>query len=148
MVARKFAPGHAFVDVGGHDRIRLNADSGEQIEATRTRRSENQPHELDLARVAGRSCAAGHEAISDSALGQIVRRHLDQHLVAGQHADAILAHLAGGVTEDLMAVLEMRGRVVELLPNAMFRPHGRASREDLPWPSNILLRAEKSPGLT
>src|SRR4051794_10701430 len=57
--------------------------------------------------VAGRSCAAGHEAIGDAALGQVVRGQFDQHFVAGQHADAVLAHLAGGVPKDLMAVLEL-----------------------------------------
>src|SRR5205085_9962881 len=53
--------------------------------------------------VSGRSCASGHEAVGDAPLGQIVGRQLDQHFVAGQHADAVLAHLAGGVAEDFMA---------------------------------------------
>src|SRR3954466_6727921 len=56
--------------------------------------------------VSGRSCASGHEAIRDPPLGQVVRRELDQHFIAGQDADAVLAHLAGGVAEYLMAILE------------------------------------------
>src|SRR5690606_17449677 len=47
------------------------------------------------------------EAVSNAALGQVVRRHLDQNLVAGQHADAILAHAASGVSDDLVIVLEL-----------------------------------------
>src|SRR3990170_2363310 len=47
------------------------------------------------------------EAIGDAALGQIVRGQLDQHFVAGQHADAVLAHLAGGMAKDLVAVLQL-----------------------------------------
>jgi hypothetical protein len=48
--------------------------------------------------------AASAEAIGDTTLGQVVRGHLDHDLVAGQHADAVLAHLARGVGDDLMAV--------------------------------------------
>jgi hypothetical protein len=33
-----------------------------------------------------------------------VRGHLDQDLVARQHADAVLAHAAGGMGDDLMFV--------------------------------------------
>ena len=47
------------------------------------------------------------EAVGDAALGQVVGRHLHQHLVAGQHADAVLAHLAGGVGDDLVVVFEL-----------------------------------------
>src|SRR6218665_265974 len=47
------------------------------------------------------------ETVGNPTLGQIVGRQLDQNLVARQHADAVLAHLAGGVAEDLMAVLEL-----------------------------------------
>ena len=45
MVARKLALGHAFVDVGGVDRVRGDADAGEQVEAPRARRGEDQPHQ-------------------------------------------------------------------------------------------------------
>ena len=47
------------------------------------------------------------EAVGDTTLGQIVGRHLDQNLVAGQHANAVLAHAAGGVSDDLVFVLEL-----------------------------------------
>src|ERR1051326_9605484 len=47
------------------------------------------------------------EAIGDAPLGEIVGRHFHQHLVARQHADTVLAHLARGVGDDLMPVLEL-----------------------------------------
>src|SRR5262245_64038788 len=46
------------------------------------------------------------ESIGDTTLGQIVGRHLDQNFVARQHADAVLAHAAGGMGDDLMFVFE------------------------------------------
>src|SRR4051812_8795869 len=46
------------------------------------------------------------EAVRDPTLGEVVGRQLDEHLVADQHADAVLAHLAGGMAENLMIVLE------------------------------------------
>src|SRR5947207_1795041 len=56
--------------------------------------------------ISGRSRASRHEAISDAALREIVRRQLDEHFVAGQYPDPVFAHLAGSVAENLMAVLE------------------------------------------
>lgn len=47
------------------------------------------------------------ETIGDAALGQIVGRHLDQHLVAFQHANAVLAHFAGGVGDDFVIVFKL-----------------------------------------
>ena len=47
MVARQLALGHALVDVGGDDGIGHDADAGEQVEAARARRSEDQPHLMD-----------------------------------------------------------------------------------------------------
>ena len=44
MVARQLALGHALVDVGGNDRVRDDADPGEQVETARARRGEDQPH--------------------------------------------------------------------------------------------------------
>src|SRR3954470_3795846 len=46
------------------------------------------------------------EAVGDAPFGQVVGRQFDQHLVADQHADAILAHLAGGMPQDLMFVFQ------------------------------------------
>src|SRR6185437_16694376 len=63
--------------------------------------------ELTASGITGRASAAGHEAIGDATLGKVVGRELDEHFVAGQHADAVLAHLAGRVAEDLMTVLEL-----------------------------------------
>src|SRR5690606_3717053 len=50
---------------------------------------------------------ASLEAVGDTALGEVVRRHFDEHLVAGENADAVLAHAAGGMGDDLMIVLEL-----------------------------------------
>src|SRR6187549_2847641 len=54
-----------------------------------------------------RAAATGHEAVGDARLGQVVGGKLAQHLVADEHADAVLAHPAGGVTENLVAVFEL-----------------------------------------
>src|SRR5262249_55766032 len=51
------------------------------------------------------------EPINDATLGEVIWSHLDQHLVAGQHADAVLAHAAGRVGDDFMAVLELDAKV-------------------------------------
>src|SRR5271169_5923154 len=47
------------------------------------------------------------EAIGDATFGQVVGRHLHQHLVAGEHADAVLAHAARRVGDDLVLILEL-----------------------------------------
>src|SRR5262249_52347639 len=44
------------------------------------------------------------EAVIDTTLGEVVGRHFHHHLVAGQHPNAVLAHLAGGVGDDDMAI--------------------------------------------
>ena len=36
-------------------------------------------------------------AVDDAALGEIVGRHLDGHLVAGENADVVLTHLSGNM---------------------------------------------------
>src|SRR3546814_2752206 len=35
-----------------------------------------------------------------------VGRQFDEHLVADEHADAVLAHLAGGMTQDLVVIFQ------------------------------------------
>jgi hypothetical protein len=72
-----------------------------------------------------RAAASGHEPVGDPALGQVVGRHFDEHFVAGQHADSVLAHLAGGMAEDLVTVLE-RTRNIALGSSSTTCP---ASRE-------------------
>lgn len=42
--------------------------------------------------------------VHDASAREIVRRQLDDHTVLGQDADVVLAHLAGDVGENLMAV--------------------------------------------
>jgi hypothetical protein len=42
----------------------------------------------------------------DTALGQVVGRQVDRHLVAGDDADMVLAHLAAGVGDELMPVVQ------------------------------------------
>ena len=56
------------------------------------------------------AAAAGHEAVGDPALGEIVGGQFDEHLVADENADAVLAHLAGGMAEDLVIVLETHAK--------------------------------------
>jgi len=46
-------------------------------------------------------------AVDDAAFGQIVGGHLHLHLVAGEDADVVLAHLAGDVCRDHVAVLQL-----------------------------------------
>ena len=43
-------------------------------------------------------------AKSDAGLAEVVRGHLDIDLVADADADEVLAHFAGDVGEDLMAI--------------------------------------------
>jgi hypothetical protein len=45
-------------------------------------------------------------AEGDTALGQVVRREFERHLVTRQDADVVLAHLAAAVGDQLMAVVE------------------------------------------
>src|SRR5262245_2945349 len=47
------------------------------------------------------------ETIGDAALGQVVGGHFDENLVARQNADAVLAHAAGRVGDDLVFVFEL-----------------------------------------
>ena len=49
---------------------------------------------------------ASLEAIGDPALGQIIGRQFNQHIVSSQHTDAVLAHLASGMTKDFMIIFE------------------------------------------
>jgi hypothetical protein len=42
----------------------------------------------------------------DPALGQVVGRHFQRHVVAGDDADVVLAHLAAGVADHLVTVLQ------------------------------------------
>ena len=46
-------------------------------------------------------------AVDDAAAVEVIRGDLDADLVAGQHADAEPAHLAGEVSEQLVVVLEL-----------------------------------------
>src|SRR3546814_20670746 len=46
------------------------------------------------------------EAIGDPTLGQVIGSEFDEHLVTHQHADAVLAHLAGRVPQNLMVVFQ------------------------------------------
>src|ERR671936_163658 len=45
-------------------------------------------------------------AVDDPPAAEVVRRDLDLHAVAGIDADPVAAHLAGGVAEGLVAVVE------------------------------------------
>ena len=73
----------------GIDGVRHDSEPREQLQPARALRGEDQAH--------GARAPALLEAVGNPTLGQIIRGQLDQHLVAGEHADAVLAHLAGGV---------------------------------------------------
>ena len=90
--ARQLCRPWRFVDRGGYDPVGRRPDPRQQIAAARARRRENQAHRARWL----------FEAIGDPALGQIIRGQFDQHLIADQNADAILAHLAGGVAENFV----------------------------------------------
>jgi hypothetical protein len=47
------------------------------------------------------------ESVGDTTFGEIVGSHLDQDLVSGKDADAVLAHASGGMGDDLMFVFEL-----------------------------------------
>src|SRR3954469_21382804 len=46
-------------------------------------------------------------SVGDAAAGQVVRRQLDLHLVAGEDADVVLAHLSGDGGEDGMTAVDL-----------------------------------------
>src|SRR3546814_10090396 len=46
-------------------------------------------------------------AEGDAALGQVIGRHLDVHAVAREDANAVLAHLAGGMRQHFMVVVQL-----------------------------------------
>src|SRR5205823_5378254 len=47
------------------------------------------------------------EAVGDTTFGQVVRGHLDEDLVAGKHADAVLAHASCSMGDDLVLVFKL-----------------------------------------
>ena len=65
-------------------------------------------------------------AVNDPAAVEVVGRHLDAHAVAREDADAVAAHLAGHVGQDLVAVVELhpehrvRERLDDLPSNSIF----------------------------
>ncbi|AOV00148.1 hypothetical protein BI380_01640 [Delftia tsuruhatensis] len=42
----------------------------------------------------------------ETALVQVIGRHLERDLVAGQHADTVLAHFSAGIGDELVAVFQ------------------------------------------
>ncbi len=47
------------------------------------------------------------ETIGDAALGQIIGRHFDENLVAGEDADAVLAHFSGRMSNNFVFVFKL-----------------------------------------
>jgi hypothetical protein len=62
------------------------------------------------------------EPVGDAPLGQVVRRHLDEHLVAREHADAVFPHLSGRVRNDFVfgRQLHAKGRVGQQFDDRAF----------------------------
>src|SRR5205823_455877 len=83
-----------------------------QIRADTIAGIDRQLHVLDATRTYVRvrpGCpllVARPQAIDDAAAVEVVRRELDPDAVAGIHADAETAHLAGGIAEGLVPVVE------------------------------------------
>lgn len=46
----------------------------------------------------------------NASLGQIIRRHFNIHLVAGQNADAVFAHFSRGVRQNLMTIVKFHAK--------------------------------------
>ena len=67
----------------------------------------------------------------DPSLGQVIRRHFDRDAIPGKDADAIFLHLAGGVGEGFVPVVEPHPepRIGEKAPERC-----RRIQSDLPWP--------------
>src|SRR5690606_21632744 len=63
------------------------------------------------------------EPVGDAPLRQVIRRHLDEHLVARQNANAVLAHFACRVGNDLVIVGELHAkrRVGQQLNDSAFK---------------------------
>src|SRR3546814_1474400 len=62
------------------------------------------------------------EPIGHPTFCKIVGSHLDRYAVADQHADTVLAHPAGGMGEDVMAVVQRDARSA-ILPPARSEEH-------------------------
>ncbi len=60
------------------------------------------------ARGSGSRCRTSLDmAERDAALGQVVGRQFQRHLVTGQNADVVLTHLAVGVSDEFVTVIEL-----------------------------------------
>ena len=105
-----------------HDRIGHDPDLREQVEAPRRSGCQDEalahgwpPWVCNMLGVRVPAIIGGRpgvitrllEAERDAPLGQVVGRHFHVHLVAGENANAVLAHLAGGVREDFVPVVEL-----------------------------------------
>src|SRR5690606_4731904 len=45
-------------------------------------------------------------AVDDTPFGEVVRRHFERNLVAGQNADVVFAHFAAGIGDNGVAVIQ------------------------------------------
>ena len=80
------------VDLGRNQPVGLDAGLLQKLDPSRRARGQ---HKLLENAHPGPSAGAGSrpfllEAVGDAALGQVVGRHLDQDLVASEHANAVL----------------------------------------------------------
>ena len=89
------------------DRARLGA----ACRRARRRRGRAAPPSDRQAAASDSARAARLAAINDDAAGRIIRREGDRHLVAENHANAVLAQLAAEVGEHLVAVLELDAEI-------------------------------------
>src|SRR4051812_36356312 len=71
-----------------------------------TRSCSADTHERRLRTGARLTLVGSAVAVDDAAAIEVVRRQLDLHAVAGVDADPVAAHLAGGVADGWVAVVE------------------------------------------
>ena len=101
-LARPLVAQRRFVDVGWGDQVRPEADLPEKVKPSWARAGKRKP---------GAAPAAWSlEAVGDAALGQVVGRHLDEHLVARQDADAVFPHFPGRMPNDFMVVAQLHAK--------------------------------------
>ncbi len=118
--ARIFRALRRLVDIHRQETGGLDARLREEFDAARRTRGKNEGlfarHGIrhEIGRCAGLRRGAGlSETVGDTALGEVVGRHFDENLVAGQNTDAVLPHAARGVGDDFMFVFQLHaeGRV-------------------------------------
>ena len=152
-VVKREEYGNIIVDIGRGDRSWFKPEPREQFSPARAGRSKDKAgcgqfrrrllRAGALGRVLPRTTATGHETIGDACLGQIIRCQFAQHLVTYEYADAVFAHAAGRVGNDLVLVFQFH---TEHRVGQQFGHHARKFqyfflRHSIPFQEKIRRRA-------